>query len=309
MLRLDARVGRGRWGAALLAVTLAGCGGKAGGDRTAAMDSTAPGGAGGTTATPDDVAGSSEIAGVGAAAGSIGIGGSITEIGGSGTGGSNNGLPNGLTQCPVHDPQPASIDVTDASGRAEEGTNGKVRVTVTKLEEHDPSEVGVPAGLKARHYVLRGPTQDWGLSATIPGLTSELIKEGDVLDFQLETSDGYIPLSRVTNQVFGLFAPEGELLLFGADTTGDPVPDLSFLGLDVSDGGTVCGLGGDICRYAVHSAHLSAPGMELDLQPGDSGAFGNLWVRVQTFQSVLRSGNCDGSGRSVIVGAKGTVTR
>lgn len=302
----------------MLAVALAGCGGKAGADKAGAMDNAAPGGAGGTTATPDAndsgdyVAGSSATAGVGAAAGSIGIGGSIAEIGGSGTGGSYSNLPEGLSQCSASEPQPASIDVTDVSGRAEQGTNGKVRVTVTKVEEHAPSELGAPADLKARRYVLRGPTQDWGLDATIPGLASELIKEGDVLDFQLETSVGYIPFTRATNQVVGLFTVEGELLLFGADTVGqEPVPDLSFLGLEVSDGGTVCGLGQSVCAYAVHSAHLRAPGMdlELDLQPGDSSAMGNLWVRVQTFHTVLPTSNCDDSGHSVIVGAKGTVTR
>jgi hypothetical protein len=314
MLKIDAGMGRSRWGAALLAVAIAGCGGKAGGNHPGTMDNAAPGGSGGTTATAgptdsDDLAGSNATAGVGAAAGSIGVGGSSAEIGGSASGGSGGNLPNGLTECPMREPLATSVAVSDVSGRTEQGTNGKVRVTVTKLEEQAPSELGVPADLKARHYILRGPTQDWGLSATISGLTRELIKEGDVLDFQLETSIGYIPFSRAINQVFGLFTPEGELLLFGADTTGNaPVPDLSFLGLEVSDGGIACG-SGDTCRYAAHAAHFSASGTELDLQPGEAGAIGNLWVRAHTFHTPLPLGNCDDSGHSIIVGVKGAVAR
>jgi hypothetical protein len=304
---MDACIGWGRWGAALLAVAVAGCSGKAGGNAPGAMDNAAPGGSGGTTATPGptdshDIAGSNATAGVGAAAGSIGVGGSSAETGGSG-----GGLAAGLTQCPARG-WSASVDVTDVSGRTDQGTNGKVRVTVTKVEEQAPSELGAPPELKVRHYVLRGPTKDWGLRATIPGLTSELFKEGDVLDFQLETSVGYIPFSRAINQVFGLFAPEGELLLFGADTTGiAPVPDLSFLGFDVSDAGAACKTGDPSiqpCRYAEHAAHFSAPTTELDLQPGESGTIGNLSVLVQTFHTVLPSGGCDDSGRSVFVGVR-----
>jgi hypothetical protein len=309
MLTLDASPRWNRWGAALLAVAVAGCGGKAGGNHAEAQGNEA-GTAGttiGGTGGGDDVGGSSASSGVGAAAGSIGVGGSSAEVGGSATGGSGGGLAEGLTQCPARG-WSASVDVTDASGRTEQGTNGKVRVTVTKLEEQAPSELGAPPELKVRSYVLRGPTKDWGLRATIPGLTGDLIKEGDVLDFQLETSPGYIPFTRWTNQVFGLFAPEGELLLFGADTRGhDPVPDLSFLGLEVSDGGAACRTGADsvqACRYAAHTAHFSAPATELDLQPGESGTIGNLSVLVQTFSTILPSGGCDDSGRSIIVGAK-----
>jgi hypothetical protein len=142
------------------------------------------------------------------------------------------------------------------------------------------------------------------VSAAPPGLTTELVKEGDVLDLQLETSFSYIPFSRAINQVFGLFTPEGELLLFGADITGDaPLPDLSFLGLEVSDGGMACG-SGDTCRYAEHTAHFSASSTELDLQPGETGAIGDLSVSVATFQTVLPSGNCDASAHSVFVGVR-----
>jgi hypothetical protein len=204
----------------------------------------------------------------------------------------------------------------DLNGRATVGTNGKVRVTVTKITEVAPDEPQAPADLKTRDYVLRGATQDWKVGVSIPGLTSELIKVGDALDFQLEASPGFVPLVSITNQAFGLFAPEGELLVFGAATFGfTPMPNLTFLGLNVSDGGTVCGTGGGAgygCSYAAMSTHFSAPGGELDLQPGQSGQIQGLLIGVQEFHHVVapvvaNAGGCEDTGRSLIVGVKTAV--
>ena len=305
MLTLDVSPRWSRWGAVLLAVVVAGCGGKAGRDHAESQGNEA-GKAGtmiGGTGSGDDVGGSSASSGVVAAAGGNVIGGSSAATGGSGSGG---GLPEGLTECPARESLGIYVQVNDLHGRAEQGTNGKVRVEVTKVEELASSEMGAPEDLAARRYVLRGPTQDWELVAAIPGLTSELISEGSVLDFQLETSPGYIPLGHTTNQVFGLFTVQGgDLLVFGADITNkDPLPDLSFLGLDVKSGGSACGYGGSHCRYAVHTAHFSASGAKLDLQPGKVGKLGDFLVSVETFQSLLPLNNCDASGRSVIVGAE-----
>jgi len=265
--------------------------------RAAESPSPTPGGT-----SIDDVPTSNTTGGVAPS-----YGGGIGGIGGIG-----GGLPGGLTECPAGGLF-ASAEVSDLAGSAKEGTNGKVRVTVTKLDEERPYELQAPADLQTRHIVLHGAAQEWRLDATIPGLTSELIKVGDVLDFQMEISAGYIPLNKVLNQVFGLFTPERELLLFGAHTVGyTPTPDLSFLGLDVSDGGVACGrgsYGGFGCQYAVHNAHFSAPGMELDLRPGHAGQLGNLLVGVEAYQAVLsNSGTCDDSGRSLIVGVKTAAT-
>ena len=229
--------------------------------------------------------------------------GGTTNLGGS-NGGVGGGLPNGLMACPADNSFAfASAQVSDASGISEEATQGKVRVTVTTVDVLRPAETEAPAELTALHLVLHGAALDWTLEATIPGLTSELIKEGDELDFQLETSLGYIPLSRAINQAFGLFSPGGELLMFAAHTVGyTPTPDLSFLGLEVSDGGKWCGLGFG-CQYEAHTARFSAAGVELDVRPGHTGQLENLLIGVQDYQTVIsNSGNCDDSGRSFMFG-------
>jgi hypothetical protein len=304
MMTLHREAKRGGFAAVLVtAFAFVGCGGRANAGEDAGVagehslaNQDSPGGSP-TRSTP----GGSATADVPAS----NTPGGTTNVGGS-NGGVGGGLPDGLTACPADKSFAfASAQVSDASGISEEATQGKVRVTVTKLELLRPAETEAPAELTARHLVLHGAAQDWTLEATIPGLSSELIKEGDELDFQLETSLGYIPLSRAINQAFGLFSPDGELLMFAAQTVGRaPTPDLSFVGLDVSDAGVWCGLGFG-CEYEAHTARFSAAGVELDVRPGHTGPLGDLLIGVQDYQTVIsNSGNCDDSGRSFMFGVR-----
>lgn len=333
---------RGQWGLSLLAVLgLAGCGGEAGrhdaagnsaetsqgkpsGAATGSGPSTQPGV---TQGSDTPTVGGSTATSVGDSGGSAGPG--VTYLGGSGgeyvggasggyigggsgggyVGGGSGGVGSATSGPACSDAKLfASAEVTDVAGEAREGTNGKVRVTVTKVEEAAAYPTAAPADLKTRNYVLRGPVQDWGVSATIPGLTSELIKLGDELDFQLQTSPGFVPLVGATNQAFALFTPAGDLLLFAAATYGyTPVPDLAFLGMQATDAGINCREGsyGFGCLYEVHDLHLSASGTELDLQRGHSGQLGKLLVGLQEYLNVTsNAGGCDGSGQSLIVGVK-----
>lgn len=278
-----------------VAFALAGCGGQAN-EGSGDADST------GSTAITDQ----------GGSAGSATPGGTsnanvpATTIGGSG------GFPGGLAACEQTEALSASAKISDADGPAKAGTDGKQRVTVAKLEEA-PLYENAPAARTTLHYTLHGATQDWSLDATVPGLTSQLIKVGDVLDFQLETSPGYIPLTQAYNQVLGLFSTDGELLLFGADMIGYTLsPDLSFLDLEVSDSGEACGSGstdGGGCQYKVSTAHFSGAGTGLDLQPGQTGQLGNLLIGLQTYRAVVGSGGaCDDSGRSTMAGVRNVLT-
>lgn len=284
----------GKVGAGLLvAAALAGCGGQSAAGNHDAGDSVAGSG----SSTPADPGGTG------------GSGGTAAN-GESNTGAVGGRDPNALVECAAANLF-ASADVSDDLGVTEQGTNGKVRVTVTKLEEGRPSALEAPANLSARHYVLKGDSKEWQLDVTIPSLESELIQVGDELDFQLETSLGFIPFTHAVNQVFGLFAPDGGLLVFGAKMTGfAPLPELSFLGLEVSDGGVACGRtpnAGVGCHYQVHSAHFISPQAQLDLAPGETGQLGQLVIGVQDYAAIRsgsNSGACEDTGRSLMVGAK-----
>jgi len=266
-------VGLGRWATGIIAaIALAGCGGQAKEQRDDADTHTA---------------GSASVAN---------------------TGGGGSGSVEGLPACKQPELLSASASISDADGAAKAGTGGKLRVTVTKVEQ-EPASNDAQAAPTTLHYTLQGAAQSWRLDATLPGLASDLIKEGDVLDFQLETSPGYIPLTQIYNQGFGLFTTDGELLLFGSHMFGhDVLPDLAFLGLEVSDSGQACGSGsveGGGCQYRVSTAHFSSAGHVLDLQPGHAGQLGNLFVEVEAYQVVVGSGGaCDDSGRSTMVGVK-----
>lgn len=298
-----------RWGqgwlgfVALLGV--AGCGGQASGNGATDEDKTtnhgAPSGAanlgdetttttGGTTSSDGGVDDGPPPSGTG---GSHAIGGSYA-IGGA---------PSGPV-CPA-DQLFAGLGLDSKLA----DTKGKIRVTVAGIDEYDPG-YEAPPELRARLYLLRDSSREWRVNVVIPGLPSDLIKVGDELDFQLRVTEGerLAPVSTVANPAFGIFKPEGDLLLFGANTHGTtPIPDLAFLGLQMTNRGTSCVnpseyAGG--CTYAAHGAHLSAMGAELDLEPGHSGKLGELLVGLQDFRTVLSGEACDDTGHSLVVGFK-----
>lgn len=296
-----------RWGQGWLGIVallaIAGCGGQASGSGATDKDETtnqgAPSGAanlgdeittttGGTTSSDSGVDYGPPPSGTG---GSHAIGGSYA-IGGA---------PSGPV-CPANQLFAAlGLDSSLAD------TKGKIRVTVAEILEYDPG-YEAPPEVRARQYLLRDSSREWRVNVVIPGLPSDLIKVGDELDFQLQVTEGerVAPVTTVANRAFGIFMPEADLLLFGADTSGTtPIPDLAFLGLQMTDRGTTCVnpseyAGG--CTYGSHGAHLSAPGAELDLEPGQSGQLGELLVGLQDFRTVLSGAACDDTGLSRVVG-------
>jgi hypothetical protein len=247
--------------------------------------------------------------------------------GNSGTGGNTGYLPGGDAGTTSYDPAPGglggsfepglsacgenkgfavSATLSDLNGRAKVITNGKQSVTVKSVEELETGLDG-PPGLKTRTYVLHGETGEWRLDATIPGLTENVIKVGDVLDLRLDTYAGYVPLVGFTNQVFGLFVANGKLLLFGADIADNELkPDLAFLGLDLADGGQICGrIAG--CSTIDHRANINGGALSVQLSPGGIGMLGSLQIALPFFDTLgphngAGSGACDGSGMLRIVG-------
>jgi hypothetical protein len=218
-------------------------------------------------------------------------------------------LPGALRPCDPGQRVEARGRVYDPIELATHATNGRVRVTVTSAGTQHSVTAETRASPLWRTYELRGLTQAWMLDVMIPGLTDDLIETGDELDFELHPSTGYVPLTQSYDQLFGLFTLEGKLLLFGAHQAGQvPVPDLSFVGLAVSDTGASCasGQGPSGCNFDVHRARFTASGAELELEPGTMGQLGNLLISLAGFQALNAGPSvaCDASGRSDMFGVK-----
>ncbi|HXK19517.1 MAG TPA: hypothetical protein VNG33_17025 [Polyangiaceae bacterium] len=222
----------------------------------------------------------------------------------TGIGGSNGAALPTCQSSPVA--ANTSANVRDPDG-AFSAVAAHAKVTVMSVQQTHLYGYGadlVP-GLLNRQYLLQADSQQWNLSVTSPNLTDDLIRQGDVLDFELTISVGSVPLAPpLKDQTFALSA-NGKPLLFAANLKGyaPPIPAFPIPGLSVSDMGASCSTPpSGSCGLSGHLALLTLGNASATVETGQVAQLGDFSVAVPVFGTATSNGFCDDSGATTIIG-------
>jgi len=271
-------------------------------------------GSGGSVATGSGTGVGTGVAGIGddpGIAGSVGTAGSAGGTGGStgagGTAGSGRGgtggtIISGTAGFPM---LPACTDNgTDGGGASILGADGMpvampvtAAVTVSSIDGCTTEPCPAPAPYKARQIVLASADQtQWTLSFYNSVMPPNLIQVGDAFDLTINGGVDATFYPTVNQTV--VLSRAGKLIAFGSSTSQFyrlGLPNLAAFGIDIKDGGAVCGGPKDTygCIPQTHALVVTVDGSSATVMPNRAATIGWLTFAPGNTTVLADSGNCD----------------
>ena len=274
-------------------------------------------GSGGSVETGSGTGVGTGVAGIGddpGTAGSVGTAGSAGDTGGSagpggsvGAGGSSQGGTGGtsITGTAGRPMLPACTGTgTDGGGASILGPDGMpvttpvtAAVTVASIDGCAAEPCPPPAAYQARKIVLASADQtQWTLSLYNSVMPPDLIQVGDAFD--LTVNGGVDATFYPTVNQTVVLSRAGQLIAFGSSTNQFyrlGLPNLAAFGVDIADGGAVCGGPKDVtgCIPETHALVVTVDGSSATVMPGHASTIGWLSFAPGNTTVLADSGYCD----------------
>jgi hypothetical protein len=258
-----------------------------------------PTGSGGTTGGGGSLGGTTGGGGLG---GTTGGGGSL----GGNTGGGGGSVFAACEQIALQAAPPGAC-LTEASdgGAMQQVLPPRTLATaVTVTSVSDTASNACAPSKPARAFALDGAD---GVARTLylppTVLPADLIQVGDVFDLQAQLSNNLFIIDR---QLF--LRRNGATLLFDHDhqaIQSFPLPDLSGIGLSVTDDGATCRNSSTTtngCGIEGHRAKITAGADSVALMTGETGTVGGFSITIGSLYKGISGASCDLPHRVAMTG-------